>query len=720
MDQPIIPIAPKFSTAKPSLRPEFEEIVKWGRQLQSVLQNHNTRIAELEAPVVSEEETTTTVIGSSLTIPAAPVATVGEILDLRSLGVSTTSAADQTTKITQAIEQAVSTGAVLFVPSGEFFIRPITISGTLKIRGFGNTKSIFKAAVNYDSANGLITLASGAKVVFQDLAIHGASKVNRVVRVNPGCDAIFNRCHISHAYGSVSVTATVCGLIVGGGGTFKFLDGKVTDITAEPDGNPTGNVPGTARGISIAALTGETVPDVLISGSRFESILSGVDAAQRNEDADAIAYQSWDQTTKGNVRIIGNYFYNIGKRWFKALSPGGVFIGNTGENTSTSIRPMYSVVSINTSDWVVKGNKCTGGAAGFFCDVGNPNTWACNNVTVVDNIYIQSSTDPHLSGQGCRAAGASGTLTTGVIIGDNHFLNTHIGVQVTGGTIGVRVAGNRITATETGVHVGHRYSVETLYPDASMVTVEHNVGIATTYGVRWRKAVNSMPGFNIFTAADPLIAEDPITTMFVNTELFNLQIVGGTIKGITAPLLVGSETATTFSGPFTPQAQAISTVSGGKTAFSVETRDGVRNGRAMLYYDDTASRWGLDSTYSSGGVKVFALAQAGTDWVTCNGTNFIFSCHAVPISGSTYDLGGPTVRWRHIYAQGSLRAGRATFGTGELHLEALGTANRVIIKSGESNASEWTYVWPVDNPAVGDALRVASIVGTVATLEWAP
>jgi len=555
-----------------------------------------------------------------------------DLADIRDFGVAPDSEDDQGDLIQTALDASAEEGFVLTVPDGIYLHTALTVSGLIRIRGTGKGKAIFKAREAYDSTNGLWTVQAGADVVFEDVGLHGNDQVNRILRINAGADVEVLRSKISNAYGSVSVSATVCGIFCGGGGTLRVLDSVVQDLIAEPDGDNTGNVPGTVRGISIAKQGSEDPPtEVLISRCTFKNILSGDGASERNEDSDAIAYQSFGQDTKGNVKVIGNHFHNIGKRWMKILSPGVIFADNDGTNESTSTRPMYAIVSANSSDITVARNHAVGGAVGLFCDVGNPGAWACNNVHVVNNYCKQSESDPYTSAEGCRTFGGTSELCSGVKISDNDFIGFLIGVHVNDGSVGVVVTDNYIEATEACVHVSWRYNSENLlnYPDPDMVLVHGNVGMATTYGLRWKGATQAVSGDNLFEAGDALIVEGDYATTFVTVERFNQQIRGGTIKGITAPFLVGSTTATTY-GSETPQVQSIDTASsGGVAGLSAETRDGTRNRRIRMTVVDGANpstdqRAGLETTQSSGGTVPFFIKLGGTvrKWIDSIGRHF--------------------------------------------------------------------------------------------------
>lgn len=654
-----------------------------------------------------------------------------DLADIRDYKVVPDSEDDQTDLIQTALTSTAAEGFVLLVPDGVYRHNPLTLDGPVRIRGTGKSKAIFKARDAYNHTNGLWTVQTGSEVIFEDVSLDGDALVNRVLRINAGANVDVRHSKISNAYGSVATAATVAGIIVGGGGKFRCLDSEVSDCSADPDGDNTGNVPGTVRGIHFTKWSTEDPPiEAIVSRSLFRNILSGT---TRNEDADAISYQSHAQDSKGNVHIVGNTFHNIGKRWCKILSPGVVFAHNVGTNESTSLKPMYAIVSANSSNIIVKGNRCEGGAAAFFCDVGNPGTWACSNVTVEGNVWNQGS-DPNVSAEGCRTMGNSGTLCTGVVISGNQFLSTLIGIHVSGGSVGVMVGTNRVIATEAGIHIGWRYTSEDLLglPVPSVISVGNNVGTGGTYGVRWKAlSVNCTPGFNMISAPDALICEGDPTLMFSSPELFNLQVIGGTLKGITAPVLVGSTTATTFTGPFTPQVQSINATAGaGKAGASVEMREGAAsplNLRAMLYVEAVedspgvfSASWGLDSTYSNGGAKPFKIRQGGVDWLTINGTNIIPAFSYAFTTGDAIDWGTSGSRGKRGYFQTGVFLGKASFGTGILTFENAAHAFLSTFKSSGSQAADWDYVFPADTPVAGDALRVASVVGSVVTLEWAP
>lgn len=640
-----------------------------------------------------------------------------ELADIRDFGVDPDSDDEQTDLIQEALAATANEGFILSIPDGTYRHGQLTLAGAVKVRGTGRGKVIFKSIISLDSTSGLWNVSTGADVVFEDVWLHGNDAVNRVVRVNESADVEFRHAGVSNAYGSVNVSATVSGILVGGGGTFKFLNSRVADCIAEPDGDATGNVQGTVRGIHIAQLSTEAVPsEVLISGSSFENILSGDAANERNEDADAIAYQSFGQDTKGNVKIIGCHFNNIGKRWLKALSPGGMIVNCDGVNTSPSTRGMFAIFSINTSDWQVHGNRCTTGACGYFCDVGNT-AWACNNVSVKGNQYLQGS-DPNLLGRGVKVYGASGFLTTGVVVEGNIIGNLAIGVLVAGGVVGCTINGNYVQSTDTAYYIGPVDAPDLLYPSSLYVEVGGNIFNSAGKGVYFRKAANSKVGINSGIAATPFQSDEAYATQFDDTPAYRMSIIGGSHNDASS-ILAGHATPGTF-GAHTPKLQSVAT-SGISSAY-VETRDGTRNTRAMIFVNDTgaASTWGLDSTFSSGGNKTFFIRHAAVDWLSIDGTKIINHLSIIPNSGNTFDLGSAVADFRSAYLRTSLLVGKASSFTGVFTLANASSANTISFSCPSAPVSAITYIWPADDPAPGDALRVTSFAAGVATLEWSP
>lgn len=635
---------------------------------------------------------------------------------------------DGVTNDTLALQTAITTAATvnkpLFFPKGNYLTDQLThSSGTLLIYGEGELKSYLTSRSTLDSTSGWINISGvSTKFFARDMTFDGASKTLRNIRVNPSVEAVFLNCSVIRAFGSGAAVDTTCGIAVNGGGRFKFLGGKVATVTATANGISSGDAIGTARGISIFQSGAAEAPpiEVLISDCSIEDVTSG---ATPNEDADGIAYQSWGQTTLGNVKINNVFFYQCGKRWVKALSPGGIISNCDGHNDRPSTNPMYAAFSINTSDWKVVNNRAVNGARSMGCDVGNPGTWSCQRVTVSGNTFGQGA-DPSVSHEGVRVLGDATYTTTGVVVANNTLTSVLLGVHVSG-VVGCVVEGNYIEATETGIHIGQRYGAESAYPDSSRVVVNGNTGTATVYGVRWKHAANCATGFNTINAPTPTISEQDSAVQFQAQALYNLNVVNGTLKNFTQ-ILTGSATATTLpavavggTGSFTPQIQSLSNTEGGHAAVCVGVIEGTNNFRAGFYANDTTGLWGLDSTFTTG-MKPFVVTQAGVEWLRITNTQVTPAFSIVPNSGNALNIGAAGVMFASGFFQTGLQVGRATFGTGTLTFANISHAFLNTFKSSTSQAASWDYVLPADAPVAGDALRVTSVVGSTVTLEWAP
>lgn len=545
---------------------------------------------------------------------------------------------------TVSLQNALDTVKELQLDQGTYLTsQPLVVSGFTTVTGEGTIKS----SVSLTSTTALLNIG-GNGVSINGISIDGNNQVIRCVRVANGSKNVsLLNTYILNAFQPTNTPIIAAGIRIEGNTGVTIQNTVISNIVATANGT-IGDDQGVARGIHISQAGSEGPP-------AYVNVFGGVirDIAP-SEDADGISYQGWDQLSDGSVKVLGVTFINVQKRAGKFMSPGYIASGNIITNSGT----MYSAFSAYGSRGVIANNVATSGQFSKIIDVGT-DSWETRDVVISGNILSSGVSATATDTEGIWVGSSYGV--TNLTVSGNTINKVRFGVRLAGGVSGATIAGNTATAiSEAAYYIGDKYAADGSYATNEFVVVSNNTFDSSSYGVRFKKALNSTVGFNIGTAVTPFFS-DQGDGAFGRTYLYYANLTKGVHSNIERST-VGSMSPVTFTYG-TPALQVTTNSTFASSGVFVD--DGVNRRRAQFYVDDTNSKWGLDATYSSGGNIPFYLSIASNTIFRVDNLSRVWLYNDLRFnSGNTYDIGTSSgSRPRDSYASTSFTGPR-------LHLES--------------------------------------------------
>lgn len=633
-----------------------------------------------------------TIFKSFLLALAVVVSGFGQDITIKSLG-ARGGTNDDTVFIQRGLTNSSANGVALDLQGGTYLSSQVVIDRQVTVRN-----GTIKAFNTHTNSYGWISVTNGAtKVVFERVKFDGNSTVMIGMRVYPGVRGTrFKECEIVNTLQPAAINFSTAGLYINGE-TEGRTDGlTISNVIGVANGVIGSDSYGVARGIMMVTSASEAFPEWTFDHTKIYKVSSTADAADANanEDSDAIAVHRFGEGLAPIV-FLDTRIDGARKRGFKIMQDGITIDGFEVIPHANTNSPMYSPVSGYAGVITVKGGKIHAGPWLMGIDILN-NQSAMSGV-IVDGNQIGMGTNTvvgwslgTLTQEGIRLGGSYGTTNLVVVnnIIGSAWAKPLIAIHLMGGITNGTVSHNLGWSTEHGILDGYRYSGESGWGTNRNIRYDGNMmlGAPSFAGFRLRKSASISLGANFSDSSTPIYFDNGYAATVSASALYQINLLGGTVKDLTAPLIGGSATATTFTGPFTPQLQWVDVSVLGKAAASLEAR-GTNNPRAMFYVDDTTSTWGLDSTYSAGGVKTFKISQAGTDWWKINGTTIEPGLSIVPNAGNTIDVGATGTYMRSGYFQTGMSIGKASFTTGDLIFGNASTANTTTIRPGAPGSS---------------------------------
>ncbi|MGO4108825.1 glycosyl hydrolase family 28-related protein [Paenibacillus sp. YAF4_2] len=297
-------------------------------------------------------------------------------INVRDVGAKGDGKTDDTAAIQQAIDSAVKSNLIVYMPNGTYIVDPqtplIIPSGT-KLYGDG-VETVIKGKPGAFGWDLLRIKGKGIKV--RNIGLDGSNAVNRVVVIQAGSnDVMIANAFITNASQSDDTSSPyysqmVAGIVVyGETDLISIADSEVSNISAK---HPTS---GTyiAHGIHVTTTwkAQETAPkQVVITGNYIHDVGPA-------DNSDCIYYEDpnrkTDQAVATGSIIRDNRFAKCAKRAIQIYADGVTIEGNQitngylnnnyyiGSGKTGQLAPdMYAGISINADDAVVRNNMLSG------------------------------------------------------------------------------------------------------------------------------------------------------------------------------------------------------------------------------------------------------------------------------------------------------------------------------------------------------------------------
>lgn len=480
-----------FNTFKATVNGSLNDIANSYTQYQNTInQDLSNKLAEIDSKVISAENYMRTNLVASITNKLNELVNSGEITNVLDNSVETsvlnyTSSGENTdmTKVSQALSETVSK---LVFPKANYYFNKTFVINKSRIEIDFN-KSVINCSVDDIP---VIEISKGVTdVVLKNLKIDGKSKANVGIRLMGNNKNItIDNAEIMYIKGSNTYTYGVA-IPCFGCENITVKNSRFYSFNGVDDGN-IGDFRGWNKGVIVGynGWLNSDIPDSVTDTTYSKDIKiinNTFDRIRTAEDGDAIYVEGLSVTGAMlydlPVRIEGNYFKNIGKRFIKVVPAGGTIIRNNyGEITSDTWQTerMHSFISVYAPNSIIENNEfyCRSKHVLYCIDVGIQAEYGeyKNAHMIIKNNKIYNSSDREGDNVACvYYAPYTGSFDTLTIEG-NIFYTSYNGIYFDNeNSINseVKIKGNTFTGSETAFRpIEIQESVKVLTIEDNLIT----------------------------------------------------------------------------------------------------------------------------------------------------------------------------------------------------------------------------------------------------------